>query len=141
MTDSNKTYFEFLEFLAERYSVLPSDTVCLKDVKDFLSESSTYNVRLDSSISDILPDDVKDFLAHYKNTHYDARTRSFTIKILMCDVCGNTHYITVYIDGSYTVFDDRGHDITIWQSDWIPMQIKSIEDAREVIFFYENQGK
>ena len=27
MTDSNKTYFEFLEFLAERYSVLPSDTV------------------------------------------------------------------------------------------------------------------
>lgn len=41
----------------------------------------------------------------------------------------------------YAVFDDRGRDITIRQSDWIPMQIKSIEDAREVIFFYENQGK
>ena len=54
MDDSNKTYLEFLEFLAERYSVLPSSTVCLKDVKDFLSESSEYNVRLDFSISDIL---------------------------------------------------------------------------------------
>ena len=141
MTNSNKTYFGFLEFLAERYSVLPSDTVCLKDVKDFLSESSAYNVQSDVSIPDIISDDVKDFLAHYKNTHYDPRTRSYTVKILMCDVCGNTHYITVYIDGRYSVFDDRGHNITIRQSDWIPMQIKSIEDAREVIFFYENQGK
>jgi len=136
-----KTYFNFLEFLATRYSAIPSNTVCLKDIKDFLSDCQAAECVYDATIDDLLTEDAKDFLAHYKNTHYDSRTRSYTVRMVMCDKCGNMHYLTVYVDGRYELFDDHGNEITIKNSNWLPERIKSKEDAREVIFFYENQGK
>ena len=47
-----KTYFNFLEFLAKRYSAIPSNTVCLKDIKDFLSDCQAVEYETYSTIDD-----------------------------------------------------------------------------------------
>lgn len=103
--------------------------------KDIRAIMQKYNV-----VPDMLPQDVKDYLKHYPNTYYSDAMRSYCIHITCCEKCGNTHYLTVYVDGTYDIYDSRGKDISIRDFENFPnYRITNMEELREVLYLYENQ--
>ena len=47
-------------------------------------------------------------------------------------------HLIIHIDGHYEVYDRHWVDSKVRQELLVPQEIKTISDAREVFFFYEN---
>lgn len=116
---------------------------CIKELSNdgVISETEIKTIfQSYNNVPDLLPQDVKDYLKHYPNTHYSETFRSYCVHIVCCEECGNTHYLTVYIDGTYVVHDCRGNEITIRDFKNFPShKITNLKELREALHFYENQ--
>lgn len=137
----DKTYRDFIDFMIEKYSAEPDESVSLKDIKEFLNrndnEISITTNEQDGTV-ELLSPEVRDFLRHYPNTVEDIGNRLYRTDLIICDKCGDVMHLIIHIDGSYEVYDRHWVDSKVRQELLVPQEIKTISDAREVFFFYEN---
>ena len=87
---------------------------------------------------ELLSPEVRDFLRHYPVTTEDIGNRLYHTDLIICDKCGDIRHIITHIDGNYEVYDRHWVDSKVRQELLVPQEIKTISDAREVFFFYEN---
>lgn len=132
----DKTYRDFIDFMIEKYSAEPDECVSLKDIKEFLETRITANEQ--EGTVEILSPEVRDFLRHYPNAVEDIGNRIYRINLIICDHCGDVMHLIIHIDGQYEVYDRHWVDSKVKQELLVPQEIKTISDAREVFFFYEN---
>lgn len=136
-----KTYEDFLEFMLKKYSAEPEETVSLKDIREFLIIDNTTmhdNEYIEDNCIDLLSPEVRDFLRHYPNTIEDIGNRLYRTDLIICDKCCDVMHLIIHIDGSYEVYDRHWVDSKVRQELLVPQEVKTISDAREVFFFYEN---
>jgi len=136
-----KTYRDFIDFMIEKYSAEPDESVSLKDIKEFLNRNDNeihITTNEQEGTVELLSPEVKDFLMHYPNAVEDIGNRLYRINLIICDHCGDVMHLIIHIDGRYEVYDRHWVDSKVRQELLVPQEIKTISDAREVFFFYEN---
>lgn len=137
----NKTYTDFIDFMIEKYSAEPDESVSLKDIKEFLNRNDNeihITTNEQEETVELLSPEVRDFLRHYPNTVEDIGNRLYRTDLIICDKCGDVKHLIIHIDGSYEVYDRHWVDSKVRQELLVPQEIKTISDTREVFFFYEN---
>ena len=137
----NKTYRDFIDFMIEKYSAEPDESVSLKDIKEFLNRNDNeihVTANEQDGTVELLSPEVRDFLRHYPNTVEDIGNRLYHTDLIICDKCGDVMHLIIHIDGHYEVYDRHWVDSKVRQELLVPQEIKTISDAREVFFFYEN---